>query len=51
MASNELCGISFDGSGFYSSEGIMELCYAVNGSAVTSLMCAPRPKAPSARKR
>ena len=44
LASNELCGLKY-GRGTYTTEGITKLCEALKGSAVTSLKCAPGPRA------
>ena len=40
LASNQLCGLSLDGTGTYTTEGIAKLCEGLKGSAVTSLKCA-----------
>ena len=40
MNSNALCGISRDGDGTYTTEGITKLCEGLRGSAITSLECA-----------
>ena len=44
LAKNELCGVTFLGSGTYTTEGITKLCEALKGSAVTSLKCAAAPR-------
>ena len=44
MAYNALCGITFWGSGTYTTEGITKICEALKGSAVTSLKCAASPE-------
>ena len=40
LAENMLCGVSADGKGTYTTEGITKLCEGLKGSAVTSLKCA-----------
>ena len=39
LANNALCGVKY-GQGTYTTEGIIKLCEALKGSAVTSLKCA-----------
>ena len=45
LSSNQLCGITYLGTGNYTAEGITKLCEALKGSAVTSLKCAATPRA------
>ena len=40
LAENTLCGVSADGKGTYTMEGITKLCEGLKESAVTSLKCA-----------
>ena len=37
---NQLCGLSQNGEGTYTAEGITKLCEGMKGSAITSLECA-----------
>ena len=45
MDGNQLCGISHDGCGDYTEEGIKELCEMLEGTTITRLRCAALPPA------
>ena len=40
LSHNQLCGLSVDGDGTYTTKGFTKLCEGLKGSAVTSLECA-----------
>ena len=42
MRNNQLCGLNTN-PGFYTTEGITELCEGLRGSAITSIKCAAAP--------
>ena len=43
LASNQLCGLDYEGNGTYTAEGLTKLCEGLRGSTVTSLECAAAP--------
>ena len=43
MKGNGLCGLSYQGFGTYTTEGITKLCEGLKGSAITALECAAVP--------